>query len=227
MLNRISLSIILVLGLDAVASAQQKPLPEMSRVGVDTDRAHPLSLREALAMALENNKDIEVARQNVRIAEFDYLGSQGAYDPRFTTQAFYERIESPISSFLAGGQNGSTIQTDYTGTARLEGQSPALGGSYRFDFSSVKLNTKNQFVALNPQYPTTLSFSYPQPLWRGLKIDNTRRQIQIARKNLSLTDAQFRQRAIETITNVQRAYWDLVFALRNLQVQRDAVRDSR
>ena len=46
-------------------------------------------------------------------------------------------------------------------------------------------------------------------------------------KNLSLTDAQFRQRAIETITNVQRAYWDLVFSLRNLQVQRDAVRDSR
>jgi len=44
---------------------------------------------------------------------------------------------------------------------------------------------------------------------------------------LSLTDAQFRQRAIETITDVQRAYWDLVFALRNLQVQRDTVRDAR
>src|SRR4029079_19144788 len=88
-------------------------------------------------------------------------------------------------------------------------------------------NTNNQFTALNPQYPTTLSFSYSQPLWRGLKIDNTRRQIQIARKNLSLTDAQFRQRAIDTITNVQRAYWDLVFALRSLQVQRDAVTVAR
>lgn len=227
MLNRILLSIILVLGLYPVASAQEKPLPEMSRVGVDTNQAHPLSLREALAMALENNKDIEVSRQNVRIAEFDYLGAQGLYDPRFTTQAFYERIESPISSFLAGGQNGSTIQTDYTGTARLEGQTPAFGGNYRLDFSSVKLNTNNQFVALNPQYPTSLAFSYTQPLWRGLKIDQTRRQIQIARKNLALTDTQFRQRAIDTITNVQRAYWDLVFALRNLQVQRDAVSTAR
>ena len=62
---------------------------------------------------------------------------------------------------------------------------------------------------------------------RGLRFDNSRRLIEIAKKNLSLTDAQFRQRAIETITNVQRAYWDLAFALRNLQVQRDAVRDSR
>jgi HAE1 family hydrophobic/amphiphilic exporter-1 len=72
-----------------------------------------------------------------------------------------------------------------------------------------------------------LTFTYTQPLLRGLKFDNNRRQIEIAKKNLSLTDAQFRQRAIETITNVQRAYWDLVFSLRNLQIQRDAVRDAR
>ena len=226
MKKRILLLTIFVLGAAWVATAQT-PLPEMNRVGVDLNQQRPLSLREALAMALENNKDIEVARENVRIAEFELLGSQGAYDPRFTTQAFYERIESPISSFLAGGQNGSTIQSDYTGTARLEGQTPVLGGNYRLDFSSVKLNTNNQFTALNPQYPTSLTFSYTQPLWRGLRIDQSRRQIQIARKNLSLTDAQFRQRAIDTITNVQRAYWDLVFALRSLQVQRDAVSVAR
>jgi len=42
---------------------QQKPLPELRRVGVDMTQQHPLSLREALAMALDNNKDIEVAIQ--------------------------------------------------------------------------------------------------------------------------------------------------------------------
>jgi len=245
MRRRIILLIVLVFGVVTVATAQsemqqlpvppvapdyraqQKPLPELTRVGVDMNRQHPLSLREALSMALENNKDIEVARENVRIAEFDLRGAQGLYDPRLTTQAFYERIESPISSFLAGGQNGSTITSDYTGSMRLEGQSPVLGGSYHLDFSSVRLTTNNQFTALNPQFPSALSFSYTQPLLRGLKIDNSRRQIQIARKNLSLTDAQFRQRAIDTITNVQRAYWDLVFALRSLQVQRDAVSVAR
>src|SRR5687767_6012489 len=207
--------------------APQKPMPELNRVGVDMNRQRPLALRDALSMALDNNKDIEVARENVRIAEFDLLGAHGAYDPRLNFSSFYERIENPISSFLSGGQNGSTIQSDYAGAVRLEGQSPSLGGNYRLDFSSIRLTTNNEFVALNPQYPTSLSFTYTQPLWRGLKIDNNRRQIAIARKNLSLTDAQFRQRAIETITSVQRAYWDLVFALRNLQVQRDAVRDAR
>ena len=203
--------------------APQKPMPELNRVGVDMNRQRPLGLREALSMALENNKDIEVARENVRMAEFDLLGAQGVYDPRLNFSSFYERIENPISSFLSGGQNGSTIQSDYAGTVRLEGQTPKGGGHYRIDFSSSRFTTNNEFVALNPQYPSALSFTYTQPLWRGLKIDQNRRLIQIARKNLSLTDAQFRQRAIDTITNVQRAYWDLVFALRSLQVQRDAV----
>lgn len=219
---RLVLSLIVALCAASVGFAQ-----ELNRVGVNMDRQRPLSLRDALSLALENNKDIEVARENVRIAEFNLLGAQGVYDPRITTAAFYERVESPVASFLSGGQGGSTIQSDYTGTARLEGESPFLGGNYRFDFSSIRLTTNNQFTALNPQFPTALTFSYTQPLLRGLKVDNNRRQIQIARKNLSLTDAQFRQRAIDTITSVQRAYWDLVFALRSLQVQRDAVDVAR
>jgi HAE1 family hydrophobic/amphiphilic exporter-1 len=191
------------------------------------DRQRPLTLREALALGLDNNKDIEVARQNVKIAEFDFAAARGAYDPRLSSTSYYERLISPISSFLSGGADGTTTQSDYTATARLEGLAPKFGGNYHLDFSSVRLTSNNQFTALNPQYPTALTFSYAQPLLRGLKFDNNRRQIEIARKNLSLTDAQFRQRAIETITGVQRAYWDLVFSLRNLQVQRDAVRDSR
>lgn len=227
MRNRFFILLVLICGSGlAVAQEpqiQQRPMPDLNRVGVDMNRQRPLGLRDALSMALANNKDIEVARENVRIAEFDLLGAHGVYDPRLNFSSFYERIENPIASFLSGGQNGSTIQSDYVGNVRLEGQTPALGGNYRLDFSSTRLTTNNQFVALNPQYPTSMSFTYSQPLWRGLKIDNNRRQIAIARKNLSLTDAQFRQRAIDTITNVQRAYWDLVFALRSLQVQRDAV----
>lgn len=207
--------------------AERKPLPDLSRVGVDMDRQQPLTLREALAMALENNKDIEVARQNVRIAEYDLMGSRGAYDPRLSTSTYFERIKTPVSSFLSGGENGAITASDFTGTARLEGQTPIFGGNYRLDFSSIRQTTNNQFTGLTPQYPTALTFTYAQPLLRGLKFDNNRRQIDIAKKNLSLTDAQFRQRAIETITNVQRSYWDLVFALRNLQIQRDAVRDAR
>src|SRR5256714_2921480 len=134
MQKRILLLVVFILGVCSAAIAQEI-------VGVDMNQQRPLSLREALSMALENNKDIEVARENVRVAEFDLLGARGAYDPRLTTTAFYEHAENPISSFLSGGQNGSTIQSDYTGTVRLEGQSPVLGGNYRLDFSSIRLTT--------------------------------------------------------------------------------------
>src|SRR6266404_3306715 len=203
-----------------------RPLPSLSRVGVETNDQQPLSLREAIALALVNNKDIEVARDSVKIAEYDLLSTHGAYDPRLSAQSYYERIKTPAASFLSGASN-AVEATDFTATTRLEGLTPKYGGNYRLDFSSVRSTSNSLFTALNPQYPTALTLSYTQPLMRGLRFDSPRRQIEVAKKNLSLTDAQFRQRAIEVITNVQRSYWDLVFALRNLQIQRDSLNDSR
>src|SRR5262249_39689960 len=54
-----------------------KPLPSLARVGVDADQ-QPLTVRDAIALALQNNKDIEVARDNVKIAEFDLLTARGS-----------------------------------------------------------------------------------------------------------------------------------------------------
>ncbi|HLL71401.1 MAG TPA: TolC family protein [Pyrinomonadaceae bacterium] len=207
--------------------APNAPLPALERVGVNMAEQRPLALREAIELALKNGKDIEVARTNVRAAEFDLTAARGAYDPRLQTSTFYERTKTPVASFLSGGEGGAVTTSGLGGTMRFEGLAPKGGGNYRFDFSSSRQTSNNLFTALNPQYPTAFSFTYAQPLLRGFRFDATRRQIEIAKKNLSLTDAQFRQRAIETITGVQRAYWDLVFTLRNLQIQRDSARDAR
>jgi HAE1 family hydrophobic/amphiphilic exporter-1 len=203
------------------------PFPVLQRVGVDMSEQRALTLREAIELALSNNKDIEVARQNVRAAEFDLQGARGVYDPRFLTNSYYERTETPAASFLSGSPSGAVTQSGFFSASSVQGLVPKFGGGYRVDFVANRITTDNLFAALNPQFPSSLTFNYTQPILRGRRFDQNRRAIEIARKNLSLTDAQFRQRAIETVTNVQRAYWDLVFALRNLQVQRDAVRDAR
>ena len=207
--------------------APERPLPSAERVGVDMAEQTPLTLRDAIALALQNNNDIDASRIDVEVAEYNLRAARGVYDPVFSSESYYESRTTPTSSTIAGGLNGSVTQKDITGAARVGGFSPWAGGSYQVDFSSTRLTTNNQNVTLNPQFPSALSFSYTQPLLRGLRTDNNRRQIEIARKNLSLTDAQFRQRAIETITQVEQAYWDLVFSLRNLQVQIDAVRQAR
>ncbi|MDT7806672.1 MAG: outer membrane protein [Acidobacteriota bacterium] len=207
--------------------AEEGPFPALERIGVDMAEQRALTVREVIEMALANNKDIEVARENVRAAEFDLQAARGAYDPRFLTNSYYERTETPTASFLSGSATGAVTQSGFFSTSSVQGLTPKFGGGYRVDFVNNRITTDNTFAALNPQYPTALTFSYTQPVLRGRQFDQTRRLIEIGKKNLSLTDAQFRQRAVETITNVQRAYWDLVYSLRNLQIQREAVRDAR
>ena len=207
--------------------APARVLPSAERVGVDIANQTPITLIEAIALALQNNNDIDSSRIDVKIAEYNLTGARGVYDPVLSSESFYESRTTPTSSTISGGLNGFVTQKDATGTASLNGFSPFGGGSYRLDFSATRLNTSNQNATLNPQFPSSLVATYVQPLWRGLRFDNNRRQIEIAKKNLSLTDAQFRQRAIDVISQVQQTYWDLVFSLRNLQVQIDAVKQAR
>ncbi len=204
-----------------------RPLPRAERVGVDNTNQMSLTLKEAIEKALSNSNDIDATRNDVKIAEFNLRSAEGVYDPTLFSQSYFESATTPTASTIGGATNGSVTQRRYFGTAGVEGFSPLAGGSYSADFTSSRLRTSNSNATLNPQYPTALTFTYTQPLFRGRKFDNNRRQIEIAKKNLSLTDSQFRQRAIEVIAQVEQAYWDLVYALRNLQVQIDAVKQAR
>jgi outer membrane protein len=208
--------------------APLRPLPSAERVGVDMINQLPMTLEEAITLALQNNNDIDSSKINVQIAEFNLRGARGVYDPRIVGESYYERRTTPTASTIGGaGGNASVTQSDFRTNFGVNGFSPFAGGSYTADFSSARTTTSNQNSLLNPQFPSSLNLTYVQPLWRGLRFDNNRRNIEIAKKNLSLTDAQFRQRAIEVIAQVEQAYWNLVFALRNLQVQIDAVKQAR
>ena len=207
--------------------APPRPLPSADRVGVDLTNQMSLTLEEAVELALRNNNDIDTSRNDVQIAEFNLRGARGVYDPVIASENYYESATTPTASAIGGAVNGAVTQTRFFSTSGVSGFSPWAGGNYSARFDSSRTTTSNTNSFLNPQYPSVLNFSYTQPLLRNFRIDNNRRQIEIARKNLSLSDAQFRQRAIEVITQVEQAYWNLAFALRNLQVQIDAVKQAR
>lgn len=204
-----------------------RPLPSAERVGVDIANQLPLTLDQAIEMALQNNNDIDSSKIDVTIAEFGLRGARGVYDPLLAAEHYYESRTTPTASTIGGAVNGSVTQTQIFGTTGITGFSPRFGGTYDAGFTSSRTNTSSQNATLNPQFPTDFTVSYVQPLWRGLRFDLNRRNIEIAKKNLNLTDAQFRQRAIEVISQVEQSYWSLVFALRNLQVQIDAVKQAR
>lgn len=205
--------------------SDDRSLPDLGRVGVDMMDQRSLTLNDAIAMALENNNDIEVTRKNVKIAEFDLRAARGFYQPRLTGQTYYERSTTPNVSIFSSNQE--TTLGSFVGNVGVTGFIPSFGTVLRADVNNQRQTSTNPISILSPQENASIGFSLTQPLFRGRRFDQNRRTIEIAKRNLSLTDVQFRQRTIETIATVQRAYWDLAFALRNLQVQRDGVKDAK
>jgi outer membrane protein TolC len=184
-----------------------------------------LSLSQAIQLALANNKDIELARQDVQAAEWDFKSTLAHYEPRSTVSSFYERTRTPVASFLSGGVDGLLKQSELSAGYRLEGSAARGGGNYEVNLSFLRRSTNNIFAALNPHYPAELTFRYLQPLGRGRSFSTRNKDIEIAKKNTVLTQAQLRQSATETIVEVQRAYWDLVFARQRVTIQNEMLRD--
>jgi len=192
------------------------PVPSLNRLGVGTESV-PLALNDAIKRALENNNDIEVARDDVRFAETQLRALEGIFDPVFAITPQYDKRISPQQSSLGGGSVTST--TTYSLSPSVVKQFSRGGGNYFLQFQNSHTDTSNSFSLLNPFYSSNLSLQFTQPLLRDRSIDNNRRQIRIQRKRLDQSDADFRQRTIDVITRVQQAYWELVFALRDQQNQ--------
>ncbi len=191
----------------------------LSMVGTDAANPVPLSLNDAIKRALENNNDIEVAKTDVKIAENQLRSFRGAYDRVFNLSPTYSRSSS----------TGTPSSNDF----RLSTDSSKLlqsGGSYNVFFNtsqtgrnSINNTSFNQTSSLggssSSTYVSSLGLRFTQPIYRGRETDQVRRQIKVQKKRLQQSDADFRLRTIGVISQVQSAYWNLVFALRDQQNQ--------
>lgn len=206
------------------SSTQQAPAAP--RVGVDESRPLALTVFDAVKMALEQNREIDVERINVRQAEYDLFAARGATDISLGASTFYEHKTVPVGSVLAGGPNGSlttkTLNYDFNAQKLLP-----TGALWSAGLTNSRADGNSQFASLNPQYSTALNIQIRQPILRNFSIDDARRRIRIASRALDLSDSLFRQKAIDIIARVQRSYWDLVFALRDVQIQRESVQLAR
>jgi HAE1 family hydrophobic/amphiphilic exporter-1 len=199
-----------------------RPFQLPPRTGIETQME--VSLDQTLAMALANNKDIESSRIDRLESDYMLTAAQGAYDPTLNVTSYWEQQITPIASSLGGSSTGSLLNKTWQADPGVTQPLPWLGGTFKTDLSSADAFSNNTFLSINPQYETSLNFSYTQPLWRNLLYDGNRHQIDVAKKNRSLTDQQFRQRVMTVVLQADQAYWELSYAYNNLQVQLDAVR---
>lgn len=209
---------------DQTTQAEQpvaRPIPQRT-VGLEPGKVVRWTLRDAILAALEKNIDIELERENTRLAQYDLFAAEGVYDVISGGTFSYGGFTSANTRLFSGTTATTTSQKTLTYNAGVSKLLERGGGNYQVNFNNTRVT--NNFGTFSPQYNPQLNFSVTQPLFRGYKIDANRRQIKIAKKTLDLNDAQFRQRAIEIISRVQQAYWDLAFAIKDEEIQRDSVK---
>src|SRR5215813_13155332 len=143
-------------GAQTPAEATARPEPER-RVGVQTSNRISITMREAVMMALENNREIEIERLNTRMNEFDLRAAKGVYDPSLTAGVFYDHSVTPVASLLAGGADGRLKTTEFAGTGKIAQRLPWQGGSVQASFDQSRATSQNLFNSLNPQFTTSLS----------------------------------------------------------------------
>ncbi len=204
------------------------PLPDLTRVGVLSSNVVALSMNDAIRRALQNNNDIEVARDDVRYNEQVLRSLQGVYQPTFSVTPTLTKNIAPQQSSLGGsGSSGTTNTTVLTVSPSITKTFEKGGGTYTVSFANSRTNTSSSFSLINPYYSSNLSLQVTQPLLRNRTIDANRHSIRVQKKRLEQTDSDFRARTIQVIAQVQAAYWNLVFALRNQQNQLDSLNLAR
>jgi outer membrane protein len=212
-----------------------------------------LSLQDAIALSMENSMDIVVQRYNPWMADTSLLktraggfgyGTTGAlfsgssanlislqYDP-FLTQTFsYDTRTTPINNpFISG--TGSGAITGVQKAAGLESHTAQYNTSFQKSFdtgTSFSVNWNNTRASstaanfFNPYVQSSLTVGFQQQLLAGFGRSINRRNIIIAENNRKIADLAFAQQAITTITNTITAYWELVYARENVNVQKQAL----
>jgi outer membrane protein TolC len=184
-----------------------------------------LSLREAVLVALKNNLDIAIAGYNPKIATEDIIIQKAVFDPVFSLTADANRTVTPVATALAGATTKSEIENqDVNGSLT---QRIPIGGSYTLSLTNNRQLTNSSFAQINPSYKTFLTLSITQDLLKNFGPDVNTAPIKIARNNQAISVTQLRLQANQVITNVHNAYWNLVFAIENLEVQRRSERLAR
>ena len=202
-------------------SQSEPPPPPVvpPRVGVTGTAPAAITIQDAIQMALEHNTDVAIARLAREAAEQDIRAAEGVYDVRLLPTFSYQRTVSPSTSELSGGAAGRLQERRLFGGVGVDALSPWGGGQLTVDFSGTRLESSNQFLRLNPQFPSAFGVSFTQPLLRGFRINPARRQILLTRRAADLTAAQVSTVLMEQLALVEQAYWDVVFATRFLEVQ--------
>lgn len=170
----------------------------------------PLSLAQAIELALAKNFSIKVEGYDAAIAAARVTESLGKFDPVLSGSYSNTGNRNPLLTFdpNTGLRDHTSDETD-TYDVGVGGLLP-WGMTYRLGASTT--NARGTFNTYTDNFDSFAGFSGTQPLLRDFGFGPTLASIRIARTNRAISDWQFQQAVMDTITRVTFAYHDLNFA---------------
>ncbi len=169
-----------------------------------------VSLDDAIRRAVAKNFTIQADSYDVAIARARVLEQLGLFDPQLTARYDYRENENPLTTFDPGtGLRNETRDQSDAYELSLGGTLP-WGLTYSLGASQT--NARGTFNLFADSYDTFAGVSARQPLLRGGGFGATLAQIRIAQTNRAISEWQFRQSVIDTVTRVIFAYYEVNFA---------------
>ena len=198
-------------GQAALQSALQQP----------GESVRPLSIDEAVRLALEQNLGIRIQRFDPQIQDLGVALARSYWAPNFTTNFSRNSQTQQATSSLAGG--ATSILNGSVSSAVGLNQVLPWGASYTATWNSSRFTTTNLFNSYSPQLGSNVNLQFTQPLLRNFDIDQIRQQVANSKKTRELSDIQLQTVMTQTLRSVRNAYWDLTYAINNLKAQQQSL----
>jgi outer membrane protein len=185
----------------------------------------PLSVDDAVALALEQNLNLRVERLNPQIRDIAVAQARTAWTPTVGTSFSNQNSNYPAGSILEGSTTKLT-QDNFSTRVGAE-QQVFWGGRYSVTWDSSRSETNQAFRQVNPTLGSSVNLSYMQPLLRNFRIDGARQQLLVSKNNREMSDVDLQRAVLNTVRSVKNAYWDLSAASSQLEVARQTLELAR
>jgi outer membrane protein TolC len=173
-----------------------------------------LTIEQAIMRTLANSPEIRVVSFDPSIAEQDVTKAASEFDMTAFGNLNYEDEDSPPNSIFRPGE--SEVQTWDTGVR----QKGITGLEWSLSYGLTRSWDDLVGRTLPTRYEPMLSFQLKQPLLRDAGEEVTLAGVNIAKLNYRIAFFGFREKAEDTATQVISAYWRLLQARRELEIQR-------
>jgi outer membrane protein TolC len=186
---------------------------------------HPLTLDEALRMALQRNEGLLIERESMAAAAATVGGAKGAYDPVLGLDGAWAKTTAPVNSSLSGTSPSQIGPESKSAEGGIELQQLLpTGGALSLRARGSRETTEDPFTLLSPAYQTRVGAELRQPLLRDRSTDAARLSVRVAKAGRDGATASLRRVVTETVAAVEQAYWTLVAARLEVDVRDQAVR---